>query len=83
MHKFFTASYDASVYLQQPEQNSGLDEIIEVGKTYYGSTRDVTRTLIKFDLTTISQSLSAGAISSSFTSYLVLRSANSEEIPLN
>jgi len=83
MHKFFTASYDASVYLQQPEQNSGLDEIIEVGKTYYGSTRDVTRTLIKFDITSISQSISAGAISSSFTSYLVLRSANSEEIPLN
>lgn len=83
MHKFFTASYDASVYLQQPEQNSGLDEILEVGKTYYGSIKDISRTLIKFDVVQISQSISTGTISSSFNAFLVLKSANSEEIPLN
>jgi hypothetical protein len=37
MHKFFTSSYDASIYLQQPDQNAGRDEILEVGKLYYGS----------------------------------------------
>lgn len=83
MHKFFTSSYDASVYLQQPEQNSGLDEIIEIGKTYYGSIKDISRTLIKFDITPISQSISQGVISSSFQSFLVLKAARSEEIPLN
>ena len=49
MHKLFTSSYDASIYQQQPEQNAGRDEILEVGKLYYGSTKDIARTLIKFD----------------------------------
>ena len=53
MHKFFTSSYDASIYLQQPEQNTGRDEILEVGKLYYGSTMDIARTLIKFNTTQI------------------------------
>jgi len=55
MHKFFTSSYDASIYLQQPEQNAGRDEILEVGKLYYGSTMDIARTLIKFPITQVSE----------------------------
>jgi hypothetical protein len=81
MHKFFTSSLDASIYLQQPDQNAGRDEILEVGKLYYGSSKDITRTLIKFDTGSIKseiQSIGTG----SWQSYLVLRSANSEEIPL-
>jgi hypothetical protein len=81
MHKFFTSSFDASIYLQQPDQNTGRDEILEVGKLYYGSNKDITRTLIKFDTGSIKseiQSIGTG----SWQSYLVLRSANSEEIPL-
>jgi hypothetical protein len=81
MHKFFTSSFDASIYLQQPDQNAGRDEILEVGKLYYGSSKDITRTLIKFDTGSIKseiQSIGTG----SWQSYLVLRSANSEEIPL-
>ena len=51
MHKFFTSSYDASIYLQQPDQNAGRDEIFEVGKLYYGSNEvasamDIARALI-------------------------------------
>ena len=53
MHKLFSASYDASIYLQQPDQNAGLDEIIEVGKLYYGAVKDIYRTLIKFDINQI------------------------------
>ncbi len=30
MHKLYTSSYDASIYLQQPDQNAGRDEILEV-----------------------------------------------------
>jgi len=75
MHKFFTSSYDASIYLQQPEQNAGRDEILEVGKLYYGSIKDIARTLIKFDVSNM-------GIPSGSTVYLNLKSAQAEEIPL-
>jgi hypothetical protein len=75
MHKLYTSSYDASIYLQQPEQNAGRDEILEVGKLYYGSTKDLARTLIKFDVS----NLETG---SGWKTYLNLKAAGSEEIPL-
>jgi len=75
MHKFYTSTYDASIYLQQPEQNAGRDEILEVGKLYYGSSKDIARTLIKFDVSTLETG-------SEWKAYLNLKSANSEEIPL-
>lgn len=81
MHKFYTSSYDASIYLQQPDQNAGRDEILEVGKLYYGSTMDIARALLKFEtgsLKTDIQSIGTG----SWKVYLNLKSANSEEIPL-
>ena len=81
MHKFFTSSYDASIYLQQPEQNTGRDEILEVGKLYYGSSKDIARTLIKFDTGSIKSEITSIG-TGSWQTYLVLRSANSEEIPL-
>jgi hypothetical protein len=75
MHKFYTSSYDASIYLQQPDQNAGRDEILEVGKLYYGTIKDIYRTLIKFDVS----NLETG---SGWKAYLNLKAANSEEIPL-
>ena len=81
MHKFFTSSFDASIYLQQPEQNAGRDEILEVGKLYYGSSKDITRTLIKFDTGSIKSEITSIG-TGSWQVFLVLRSANSEEIPL-
>jgi hypothetical protein len=81
MHKFFTSSYDASVYLQQPEQNAGRDEILEVGKLYYGSTKDIARTFIKFNTGSLKsdiQNIGTG----SWNTFLVLKSANASEIPL-
>ena len=82
MHKFFTSSFDASIYLQQPEQNAGRDEILEVGKLYYGSTMDIARTLIKFNTTQISSSIVENIGTGSYSVFLNLKSANSEEIPL-
>lgn len=82
MHKFYTSSYDASIYLQQPDQNSGRDEILEVGKLYYGSTKDIARALLKFDISHISTSIVENNITSSYKVYLNLKSAISEEIPL-
>jgi hypothetical protein len=81
MHKFFTSSFDASIYLQQPEQNAGRDEILEVGKLYYGAPKDITRSLIKFDTGSIKSEITSIG-TGSWEIYLVLRSANSQEIPL-
>ena len=75
MHKLFTSSFDASIYLQQPEQNAGRDEILEVGKLYYGSSKDIARTLIKFDVANM-------GIPSGSIVYLNLKSSQAEEIPL-
>jgi hypothetical protein len=75
MHKFYTSSYDASIYLQQPDQNAGRDEILEVGKLYYGTSKDINRTLIKFDVDNIETG-------SNWKAFLNLKSANSQEIPL-
>ena len=36
MYYFLTASKDASIYLQQPTQNTGLDEILEFLKLTMG-----------------------------------------------
>ena len=36
MYYLQTAIKDATVYLQQPTQNTGLDEVLEISKTYYG-----------------------------------------------
>lgn len=82
MHKFYKSLFDASVYLQQPDQNAGRDSILEVGKLYYGDIKDIYRTLIKFDISNVSSSIVSGEISGSWKAYLNLYAANSEEIPL-
>jgi hypothetical protein len=82
MIRFFTASFDASVYLQQPDQNAGRDEVLEVGKLYYGDSKEVCRTLIKFNTTSISASIVSGEVSGSWKAYLNLKSVQAEEIPL-
>ena len=78
---FLTASKDASIYLQQPNQNTGLDEILEISKVYYGNIKDVSHTLLKFDVGYISASISNNSISMS-AAELILRETKAEEIPL-
>jgi len=76
-----TASKDASVYLQQPNQNTGLDEIIEISKVYYGNIKDIARTFIKFEVGYLSSSLANTSISMSEAT-LILKETESDEIPL-
>jgi hypothetical protein len=78
---FLTASKDASIYLQQTNQNTGLDEILEVSKVYYGNIKDVAKSLIKFEVGYLSASLADTSISMSEAT-LVLRETESNEIPL-
>lgn len=78
---FLTASKDATVYLQQPNQNTGLDQILEISKVYYGSIKDISRPLIKFDLNHLSESIVNGSINLQNIK-LVLKETESNEIPL-
>jgi hypothetical protein len=78
---FLTASKDASVYLQQPNQNTGLDEILEISKVYYGNIKDVARSIIKFDVGFLSSSISIGTIGLG-SANLILKETQSEELPL-
>ena len=78
---FLTASKDATVYLQQPDQNTGLDEILEVSKIYYGNIKDTSRVLIKFDLSHLSASLSNQSMKLQ-EAKMILKETKSEEIPI-
>lgn len=78
---FLTASKDASVYLQQPDQNCGLDEVLEVSKVYYGNIKDVSRALLKFDVVPLSSSIADGSVTMSEAT-LILKETESEELPL-
>ena len=59
MHYFTFADKDATLYENSGSLNSGLDEILEVRKDVSdtGAFKEVSRTLIKFDLTYISESI--------------------------
>ena len=81
---FYTASKDATIYLQQPYQNTGIDEMLEISKVYYGDTKDISRVLIQFDTTEISKSIANGTIpSGSFTASLQLKITKAEELAAN
>ena len=78
---FLTASKDATLYLQQPNQNTGLDEILEISKVFYGNVKDVTHALIKFDVAHLSSSLVSGDINLT-DAKLILKETESDELPL-
>lgn len=80
-YHFITASIDASIYLQQPNQNTGLDEILEISKVYFGNIKDVSRSLIKFDLGVLSNLIDSGDVSIDSVK-LLMRETESQEIPL-
>ena len=84
MHYFEFATKDTTLYEESQSLNSGLDEILEVrkDKNADGSVIYVSRALIKFDLTYISQSVVDGLISSP-TYYLNLYDANSQALNIS
>ena len=60
MFRIFYANKDATLYEAYPTYNTGLDEILEVGKRLGtdGSSLLKSRAVVKFDMTEISASLS-------------------------
>jgi len=84
MHYFEFPTQDTTLYQVSQSMNTGLDAILEVRKDMNadGTVVYVSRTLIKFDLTYISKSVSSGLISNP-TYYLNLYDAGSEELNIS
>ena len=74
----------ATIYSFYPTLNTGLDEILELS-TYYSinGTDEVSRALIKFPSTQISDLIANKIGTGSFNAYLKLYLANASSIPLN
>jgi hypothetical protein len=80
MRLFSFPTQDASIYEAFPTRNTGLDEILEVGKTDDGIHR--VRSLVQFDIATISASLANGTIPASAQFDFNLNIASAESLQL-
>jgi len=84
MHYFEYATKDTTLYEVSESMNTGLDEILEIRKDMNadGSVVNVSRALIKFDLTYISKSVASNLITSGSKTrfYLNLYDASSKEL---
>jgi hypothetical protein len=87
MHYFEYATKDTTLYEVSSSMNTGLDEILEIKKDTNpdGSVVNVSRALIKFDLTYISKSVASNLITSGSKTkyYLNLYDANSTELHIS
>jgi len=83
VYKLFPTK-DASIYSYYPTKNSGLDEILDI--SLYKSiedTSEVSRALLAFSNTEISDLLTNKIALSNYKAYLKLYLANASEIPLD
>ena len=82
MHYFIFPDIDTTLYQASSSMNAGLDEVLEVRKDLSDSGTDpkVSRILMKFDLSYISQSVSNGTIGSNAKYYLNLFDAKPSEL---
>ena len=64
MHYFTFAEKDTTLYEVSKSMNSGLDEILEIRKDVSdtGDVVNVSRILIKFDITEVSKSIQNGRL---------------------
>jgi hypothetical protein len=84
MHYFLYPEKDTTIYEASSSLNSGMDEILEIRKNVSetGATIDVSRILMKFDLTWVSESIVSGLISSP-KYYLNLFDANPKALAVS
>jgi hypothetical protein len=83
VYKIFPTK-DASLYSYYPTRNSGIDEILDI--SLYKSiedTSEVSRAVLAFSPTEISNLLSSKVGSANYKAYLKLYLANASEIPLD
>lgn len=72
----------ATLYSYSSSLNSGLDEILELS-TFYTVTNEVSRVLLKFPQSEITDIISNKVSGSTYDAYLKLHLANATEIPLD
>jgi hypothetical protein len=83
MRLFLTASADNTIYQRNPETNSGLDEILEVGKVANPEDLEIAysssaaRILVNFKLP------ASGSIPETSSFYLNLKIANAQKLPFS
>ena len=84
MHYFEFGKRDATIYSggTTASINTGLDEILEINKSVNqsGTVSNISRILIDFDYSYVSQSIQDGKIPSTAKYYLNLYDATSEEV---
>ena len=84
MHYFEFGKRDATIYSggTTASRNTGLDEILEINKVVNnnGTVGNVSRVLIDFDLTYISESIQSGLMPATTKFFLNLYDATSEEV---
>ena len=84
MHYFEFGKRDATIYSggTTASRNTGLDEILEINKVVNnnGTVGNVSRVLIDFDLTYISESIQSGLMPATTKFFLNLYDAMSEEV---
>lgn len=78
----FYPTKDATIYEQYPERNTGLDAMLEIGKTIAGTGSYNSRILINFDYSAISASIAGlGYNPNQFNYGLKMYVAEANEIP--
>jgi hypothetical protein len=78
MRKIYVPVKDASLYEEFNWRNTGLDEILEIGKSATGA--KIIRSLIQFDIPTLSASVAAGTIPASASFDLKLFVARADDL---
>ena len=76
---------DATIYEKNPDRNTGLDPILELGKTTSGADIYETRFLIKFDTAKIQEMLANESLSigGNYTASLSFTTAEISDLPFS
>jgi len=95
MYKTLYPTKDSVLYSHSPEQNVGVDQVLELMKdtvgapslegdsTVYHAATYNSRILVQFDLTDVSASVVSGKINSNARYYLNLRATEATALPIN
>ena len=82
IHSIF-GQYDATIYEYYTTKNTGMDGVLDLSKYVTGTASYNNRTLLQFDLSSISQSIVAGQIGATRKFYLNLFAVQAFEVPTN
>lgn len=72
--------YDTTIYENESTKNTGLDSVLDLSKVVTSLSQANNRALLKFDITTISQSVASGIITNA-KYYLNLYTVEAQEVP--